>query len=763
MYTIFWKNWMLKNFRFRNARESKISILNFGIILCWLGWAAFYSLTASINIPTFHLDGAFQTASGLYRLDVGQFPGKDFYPYLGIGPLLALYPFFKAFGANISASVFASHFMVLMISMLSVAFIWQLIWRPKLFATSIVAGSFLFFGSIGIAHYFSLSLPDWMMFGITPGNSLRPIRAAAPYLVAMVFYFFISPIDTARNRYISAGLLTGSILLWSNDFAIPSAGLLALFIFVNAYFRAEFLLKNLFLYSIAAIFSSMVLFALATDGHQVELFYYNFYDVAWDQWWFFGPYGESTRIFSLRQLIRLFSWENYIPLFALALTFYCVFRVRRIEYGLLLLIGVTLFFGGVLASVGGHLGGYFGGFYFWGVMVILIGLSRFFWFELIKIFDADYEIRQVVLLIILGVSTLFMLNSFLHLRSESYSANSDPNRFFVPELGGYLTNDWSDYVVLARNSRESNVFEEYWGLWSAIRKTSPSWPVDAVIHALGGTREIAAKHLQGADIIISTRNVTSPVWQPWNLSQNYWFYEYLLKDWVPSALSPTTIVWRKGGYSHLLESADCNSHKNGSQSLVLQAKEPGFYEVDMQYSFSGSGRFLVMVQNNISFGASAGGYVSINPKSTRVKFPIYIEKGGDVILDVEIIGGVDFDFYIKSCSTKYMPLIDDEVLRVPLIFRDDFFLTDGNWLRGVARHWAGFVVPNTKRFADRYKVGRFIQFAGGEVREVTRTHPSGLYLNIYLNGDPLNAEKVGLPNKFVVVDNTGYSSREIKK
>lgn len=754
---------MLNNFQFRNIPASTISILKVSIILCWLGWAVFYSMAASINIPVFHLDGAFQTASGLYRLDAGQFPGKDFYPYLGIGPLFALYPFFKAFGANISASIFSAQLVTLFIGVLSTAFIWQLIWRPKSFITSLAAGSILFLAPISVAGYFALPLPNWMMFSASPGNSLRPIRAAAPYLVAMAYYFFIFNIGTARNKYTLSGLLTGSILLWSNDFAIPSAGLLAFFIFANALRCNEFQIRNLLVYLIATILSWITLITLGTHGHPVELLKYNFLDVAQDQWWFFGPYGESTRIFNLRQLTRLFSQQNYIPLLVLALIAILALRTRLIEHALLLWIGAVLFAGGVVASVGGHLGVYFGGFYFWGMMVIFAGFFRFSWIGFWKLSSHRSQITLIATFIILGLSTFLMINSVNSFRYELSSAKNDPNRFFVPELGGFLNKEWNDYIVLARETKETGVFEEYWGLWSATRKTFSSWPVDSVIHALGRTREAAAKELRAAGIIISTRYSTSPEWQPWNLSQSYWFFENLLRDWTPSALSPTTIVWRKSEYSRLFKDVDCTVGNNGFQSLILQAQDPGFYEIDIQYSFSGSGRFLTLVRNNISFGGDANGYVSIDPKATRVKFPVYIDKAGAAKLDTKAIGNNDLNFNIKSCTAKYIPLIVGEVLRVPGTFHDSFFLTDRNWIHGIARRWAGFFVPNTPKFSDEYKVGKLVKFADGETREITQAIPNGLYLNIYLNGDPIDPEKVGLPTKFVVIGKAGHNPKEGKK
>jgi len=148
----------------------------------------------------------------------------------------------------------------------------------------------------------------------------------------------------------------------------------------------------------------------------------------------------------------------------------------------------------------------------------------------------------------------------------------------------------------SQRTKESVFFEEYWGLWSATRKTFSSWPVDSVIHALAAQERLQPKSWRGAGIIITTRYSTSPEWQPWNLSQSYWFYENLLRDWTPSALSPTTIVWRKSEHSRLFKDVDCTVGNNGFQSLILQAQDPGFYEIDIQYSFSGSGRFLTLVR-----------------------------------------------------------------------------------------------------------------------------------------------------------------------
>jgi len=741
------------------------TITKSGVALFFLGWTLLYSLSAAINMPTFHLDGAFQTASGLFRLDSGQFPGKDFFPYLGIGPLLSLYPAFKVFGSDLSASVFSAQFMTIVFGWLSVSIIWQLIFGPKSFITSLAAGAVFFVTPIVGASYFSLPLHHSLSFASNPGNSLRSIRAAAPYVIAITYYFLILNIKSAQIKSTLSGIITGAVLLWSNDFAIPSAGLFAIFIAFNSFIKDEFKLQNALLYVSSAFFSWAALLGLTTLGHPLDLLKYNFLDVAKDQWWFFGPYGDSTRIFELQQIFRLISQETIFPLIILALAVVAAIKTKRIEHVLVAWIGSVLLAGGILASAGGHLGGYFGGFYFWGVVTLVFAFLRLAYFGLERTAKSNTRWLFIVEL----ASTLFAFSVLLAIamlawqqyKSNLDGARNDPNRFYVSELGGYLHVEWRDYINLARQTNTQHVVEEYWGLWSATRKIFPAWPVDSVIHALGRTREVATGALKDAEIIISTRNSTSPEWQPWNLSQNFWFYDELLKNWTPQELSPTTIVWHKNKTTHLHKSIECHPG-NDKKSISLNIAEPGFYRVELDYGFSGRGRHLLLVKNNLSFGADAGGYVSINPGGEKALFPVYISQRGPASLDIKVVGNEQYDFKIISCASNQISFVDGEVLHVPGSINDSFFLTDNNWSRGVARNWAGFFVPNTEKSSREYRPGRFVKFVNGDLRKVIRTEPAGLYLNIFLEGNPLNPEKAGLPSSYSVGD-YGASYEKVTK
>lgn len=78
------------------------------------------------------------------------------------------------------------------------------------------------------------------------------------------------------------------------------------------------------------------------------------------------------------------------------------------------------------------------------------------------------------------------------------------------------------------------------------------------------------------------------------------------------------------------------------------------------------------------------------------------------------------------------------------------FITDNNWEKGIARHWAGFFVPSTPKNLSQFKTGVIVVFEDGSERVVTETKQNGQYLNVYLEGEILNPQSVGLPNKFSV-------------
>lgn len=495
-------------------------------ILAVVGMIAFtavivsYSLTASLNIPTFHLDGAFQTASGLHRIYMNEVPGRDFFPYLGPGLIYLIYPLFLVSGATVSSSVFAANIMVLLAAHIGATTIFQIIFEPSRLYISVLFGAAFVAGGLAFLYLYSIfNLPGQDLVSLikshlTPGNSLRPLRAFAPYLAALIVWFSVKNLNSPKRLSAIFGIISGLALLWSNDYAILTAGMVFLFgIAVIAIHKQNFL-SSFTILLFFTLFSAFLFLYLGTRGHILELFRYNFLDVRVDQWWYFSPYTDNNRVFSAGDVVKL-TEHIALPAVFLLLTSLIAVKRRSLSFSTATCIGVVLILGGAISSIGGHIDpGYFNASKIWLLLIAIV--MSMTWLKNRMSAETIESVLIAAFAVSILVTALFAGQKYF---SAKALADADPNRLYVKELGGFLPIGYSDYVTLARESKDVSVLEEYWGIWSAIQGRHPSWPVDSVIHALGSIRKVASEELTHHDgVVVTTRLNTSREWQPWNLS-----------------------------------------------------------------------------------------------------------------------------------------------------------------------------------------------------------------------------------------------------
>ena len=598
-----------------------------------------FGLSRSIDIPTFHLDGAYHTASALYRLADGQWPGKDFYPYIGVGVIYFIYPFFHLAGNDIAASVFAVHSIVLFSYFFVIVTIVAFLSDSQKFTTGIIVGTI----SLVLTLWLYPKLPRIVLEQFMPGNSLRPLRSFLPYIMAITIYLILRSRLKPVYAYSLVGSIAGLCLLWSNDFAIPTFVLSICFVFIWASRTSVLSLRLIASTILSAILSATVGLLLSTNNHVIEMITFNFLDVPFDQYWYFGPWSAESRILTFTDIFTKLlpdfgRWSATLLLLAVIVCFR-----PKLEYQLLFFIGLALASGGALATIGGHrYPGYQTAFIFWSQATALFAFILFVYrcsLLLGKRRFGTFRAGPYITALVLLVATTFFLRVFQDYASAKMDAEVDPNRFYVHELGGYLSTDWREYVIQARASKETSVLEEYWGLWSAITRRHASTFGDSVIHALGSKRTVFSSAVKALpDMVITTRHSTSPKFQSWSFSANYWFYQPLIENYRPAIASRTTLVWRKGRSSDLPE-ASCEINKNGKGFSII-ASSPGYYEVKLTLNYAGSSRSLLMVKNGLNFTFGAGGYLSLNPRNDTHTFPVAAPRSGSN----------DFDFKIVSSS-----------------------------------------------------------------------------------------------------------------
>ncbi|WP_187431081.1 hypothetical protein ROLI_046090 (plasmid) [Roseobacter fucihabitans] len=639
------------------------------------------SLKQAVWIPTFHMDGAYQTASGLFRLQSGQMPGRDFFPYLGIGPVFAVFPAFLAFGGDLAAAIMAAKFTTMSLGWFAASVIWKLFFsaqgKIQCLVGGVVALTLVMTLDKSIAWFYDAA------FLMEPGNSLRPIRSIAPYCMVVLMFVLCRSMLRPILRDCLAGLCIGVLILWSNDFAIPT-------VFTFGSFYALFILLrpgqanrliSLSRFATVVILSAALILTLATAGYPLKILAFNFRDVAPDQWWYFGTYREVSRIFEPGDILKLFSiyhWERFgLSLGVLACVFVLAMATKKFEHLLLLGLGTAMFLGGLLPSVGGFLSNYFKAFNSWAALTFMVALLK----GVIWAFK-HLQKRQPAVSLPTQTATLVLLSMFL--LTEAYKefseyrdllteARTTPGAFRDPVLGGYLTKDWKTYVNYARAHSDQIAIEEYWSIWSALNGQFADWPVDAAIHALGRVRQNAVSALDKADVIITTHYNLSPGWQPWSVSQNYWLYQILFRNWYVALESPLTVVWRRLPQPRAFEPTSCVISPDG-RSFTLPEADVGLYHLQLNYDVSGTGRRLAFIENNISYGPGSYGYVSVPPDGGAVSLPVRIPLDGrGRALQTRTLGGLDVAITLTTCDAARIPFADESVIR------HDFAL--GPWQR----------------------------------------------------------------------------------
>lgn len=713
-----------------------------------------YGRQAMHVVPTYHMDGAFQTASGLFRLSDGQWPGRDFFPYLGIGPVLVLFPAYLALGSSLAASVFASHLVTVLGLQLVVGLVAALVFRRRpgwaaLWGAAVVA---VVVAATTVRPALFAYLPDVLATATTPGNSLRPIRALAPYLLAAVAFAVLRG-GWGWRRVAWVGVAAGVVAaLWSNDYALVSAaGALVLLTLYAVRWRPAPLRPILAALWLTAPVAYLVAGFAATAGGFLALLEYNFIDVREDQFWYFGPWAPTQRIYSLGDVVAVMQQEG--ALYALAVLVAAAgYVILRPDLGALFVLstGASTMAGGLAATVGGHTDGYFWSFVLWGYVVAAVVVVRLVVVAVgrigaVRSLLSRDPVRRTARAVLLAAGVAALVAAGIAMVRANWATGSavagDAAYVHDPELGGYLHRDFL-YQLGEVDGRDS-VLEEYTGLAGAVNGPEESLPVDSVIAALGSQRGVFGQRMAERPEVVVTSAPQVSNWVTWGISANWWFYRDLFRSYSPVQTSPTTLNWTPTEPA-VWEAVPCRVR---GSNVEIDAPTEGLYEVTLRYSGPGrNARAYTMVQNNINVAAGARGYVGLDPGNDVQRFPVSVFAPGTTGLStIDVSGGSGRVTRLESCTAADVDA-PAEVDTVDLFSRlrlTAVDLTDQIWERGVHRQEAGLFVWNTPAALEELRGASAVRFSDGETRSITDVEEAGDFINVFFDGPRLDPQYAG--------------------
>ncbi len=572
-------------------------------------------------------------------------------------------------GGSLLASVFSSFTVCFFTGWFVIFTIFTIVFPYKCLLSRLGISSALYcvLYLMGTSNFFQadLALNQVFKFYLLPGNSLRPVRALAPYILALAFLY--SPKVTNNNfKFIFFAVSVSFVSLWSNDFAVPTIicySLLSIFLLG----KDKLFPLKIISYFLLLFINSYLLLLLSTKGNVFHVLRYNFHDVLHDQFWYYAPYADFYRFFGLFDIPKFTNMTNiYSIILYLYIGIYCI-RFKSLNFLILFVLGTNLLIGALLAMAGGHVtSDYLTPFYFWlnfTILFLLIQKINAFRNNALNI-DKIFSVLVFIIVLICLKKTILNYKAKIHLLKFSEYE-------YVPELGGYIGKEWKNYLHFARENKDKKLNEEYYGIWSALNNKVSSWPVDSIIHALGDVRNHVKALVPSAELITTTKYSASYGWQPWNFVENYWFYDELIRNWSPILTSPMTIVWEKNEKERIFPAFTCKVDLADATGFSIVTHKTGYYKVTLDYISKVSKRSLhnvfkrglILLKTGIPTADSGSGkYVSIDPKSNRIMFPVFVRSNEKNPVFNSFVGGADMSFKIVSCKANFISFSDPEVL-----------------------------------------------------------------------------------------------------
>lgn len=759
-----------------------------------LGFALEHSRTVDYS----PINGRFQDFDPVRRLAAGQWIGRDFDVYLGIGPTYALRAAMFVCGDSFRASLFASHLLSAGSYALTLVVLARLCgarWLGAVLlaacATSLALGSVPEWvpASVRVAHR------DFVDALFTPGNSSQYLRAAAP-LAAVLAYLGARRV-LARERVLAwlerrgvgplgaralaCGAVSGAALIWSNDYGPPTvAAFFCSAVFADAELRGQ---RRAFFFraALAACASAVLILALATGGAPGEWLAYNLRGVAADQRWAFYLRVVEE---SASSALDVWLWAGFAALLVFAVRS-ATGRARAGEPWLLVFMGATLAAAFLTTRASAQTR------YALPLVRVLLVAAPYLTFVALdalwlRFGSAHTRERTRRFLGAAGVVlATFVLVAQAPLRAarlwpvsdRALLADSAELRIDVAELGGPAAASLDKLVALGQRiraeaeragvPREKRLFATYATGLTVVADALQPTRTDYIIHALGAERRAGyvADFVAAAPLYVATQRGPYANWELW-ARKHYWeFYRELYRNYDACDSSLEHLLWRRRAVPRA--AAGCVvrcefAETEGEAAQVVVVLDPAdgcaegdVWVVDLELEFDAyperaPGPFDAVRDGVLVVDSGVVGLdrvVAVRAASGRVTIPVDVTVGTPATLALRSLPASRPPPRVLAARARAVaPRSElEHVARTQLVAAEH---TDGNWRHGVFTHpgASGFFVR------DDFDLGAIapgtrLRFARAGVRTIERVASP----QVWVDGPALDPEADGYPHWIEIV------------
>lgn len=631
------------------------------------------------------IDGALQTWFAADHFARGEALGSAFQSYLGITIVLALLPVFAAGGKTLFASTLGAYVLVLLAAF---ACCYACVWlirpiapRARWQAALVLLAVFYYAGPM-VGQASGIAWPATL----DPGVSLRPLRGALPFFVLPFFVVLVRRVwleGRALAGGLPLGLVAGAGLLWSNDAGIPLVIALAAALVLALWERPLMLAKTLGAFTLGVMASAGAILLAVTHGAPGPWLTYNFRDVTADQFWFFGPWDRSTRIFSPADLPQILVQADPLAalglvVLALALAFAAMQRLRRrsapVRASAFLFVGASVLGTALVPQIGGHVGAEYNGITFvLAACAPLIVAPAGLWRRTRGVLRIASP-GQVAALT--GVAALAMAGA------EAARLVTAPERAdrtaYDPALGFFVTPAYAaDLAAMRRlaaawnkagvpaNRRLLSAYTSPLDIAAGVR--SPA-DVGSLIHALGPDKRAAFTALVAQRQVAAVTTIAPDYsgWEGWLTRADWRFFRALRENYAPVARNDQQVLWVRAEAKRLpYPPAACRvaARAGGQLEIEVMTPEAGLASVSVtrQPLFAKErGAILTVVEDSPDTADTSDRWAGFprygiaNVAALELMAPV--EPGRATRLTLETLGGKTVGS--ATCTAEVLPAID---------------------------------------------------------------------------------------------------------
>lgn len=554
-------------------------------------------------VDFFPLNGTFQNYNLLRRIGHGQTPCVDFQTYLGLGVTYAM-AWVMGSGQTLGDSLFATRLVCGGTFIGCVLLLGRLARLPRV--ANLGLATVLVMQGTGLGPKAGPHMLVGIIAMFRPGNSVLGLRAALPFGTA-AFLLLLGRLRVGQRllaRPIACAALCGALaglqLAWSNDYGLAAtAALYAVYMLWLARLPRSrgawrpAAARTLVFGATTAVIGLLCL-AIATHGHILNWFDYNFRGVAADQFWYFQGHklmqltdvpAKPMVLWSLVTLGILLR-EGFVRPTAHP-------SAQQLRTPLLAFILLATIIAGYVSSTGSLNSHYFVPAELVTMYTALL-FTRRAWRAWRRRRPVSLVTKLCVLLgarMVLSACVLAALcaGPIAQRTAEIWQQGatpSDASLITVPELGGSLTARFDKMVALGRELHDTlrevpptqRLFSTYASALDVIAGATHPTPYDYIIHALGPTARAAYTQTlqEQPPLYATTLRETYTPWETWLRRVNWDFYRVLLAGYRPVDQTFYNTLWERhpGGVVDSWGPVDCVVQRDQPSRQILTLTYP---------------------------------------------------------------------------------------------------------------------------------------------------------------------------------------------